>query len=72
MNGLVVANAADFQTEDRLTAFYAERVLHGPGAFMIVADGFEDYERAMRVKLLRELGVAVIGASPDLSAEPKG
>jgi len=36
--------------------------LHGPGAFMIVADGFDDYERAMRIKLERELTPAAIGA----------
>lgn len=71
VNGLVVANAADFQTEDRLTQFYAEQVLHGPGAFMVVADGFDDYERAMREKLERELGVAVIGGHP-APIGPKG
>lgn len=71
VNGLVVANAADFQTEDRLTQFYADHVLHGPGAFMVVADGFKDYTRAMREKLERELGVAMIGAEPT-PAEPKG
>ncbi len=62
VNGLVVANAADFQTEERLTAFFRDQVLHGPGAFMIVADGFDDYERAMRIKLERELTPAAIGA----------
>lgn len=70
VNGLVVANAADFQTEDRLTRFYAEQVLHGPGAFMVVADGFDDYERAMTDKLERELSVAVIGAGPPARARP--
>lgn len=71
VNGLVVANAADFQTEERLTQFYADYVLRGPGSFMVVADGFEDYERAMREKLERELGVAVIGAQPAPDV-PKG
>jgi hypothetical protein len=71
VNGLVVANAADFQTEARLTQFYADQVLHGPGAFMVVADGFDDYERAMREKLERELAVAVIGAGPR-AMDPKG
>lgn len=71
VNGLVIANAADFQTEDRLTKFYAEQVLHGPSAFMVVADGFDDYERAMREKLERELGVAMIGQH-STTPEPKG
>jgi hypothetical protein len=62
VNGLVVANAADFQTEERLTAFFRNQVLHGPGAFMIVADGFDDYERALRRKLIRELTPPMIGS----------
>lgn len=61
VNGLVVINAADFQSADRLTAFYQSQVLHGPGAFLIVADSFDDYERAMREKLERELTPAAIG-----------
>ena len=38
-----------------LTAYFAHRVLAGPGAFSEVAMGFEDYERSMSRKLLREL-----------------
>ena len=64
VNGLVVVNAADFQTPHRLTQFYGQEVLHGQGAFMIEANGFDDYERAMREKLERELSVAVMGAAP--------
>ncbi|MEM9968833.1 MAG: DUF1194 domain-containing protein [Pseudomonadota bacterium] len=61
VNGLAIANAADFQTAERLTEFYQTEVLHGAGAFMVVADGFEDYARAMRQKLEREVTPAVIG-----------
>jgi len=61
VNGLVV-NAADFEGEVGLIAFYQGEVLHGPGAFMIVANGFDDYERAMRQKLERELAPPAIGA----------
>ena len=64
VNGLVV-NAADFEGEIGLIAFYQGEVLHGPGAFMVIADGFEDYERAMKQKLERELTPAAIGALPD-------
>lgn len=60
VNGLVV-NAADFEAETGLIAFYQREVLHGPGAFMEIAQGFEDYERAMRRKLERELAPLVIG-----------
>ena len=60
VNGLVV-NAADFEAETGLIAFYQREVLYGPGAFMEIAQGFEDYERAMRRKLERELTPQVIG-----------
>lgn len=61
VNGLVV-NAADFEGEVGLIAFYRGEVIHGPGAFLIVADGFDDFERAMRRKLERELTPPAIGA----------
>lgn len=61
VNGLVV-NAADFEGEVGLIAFYKREVIHGPGAFLIVADGFDDYERAMRRKLERELAPPAIGS----------
>lgn len=61
VNGLVV-NAGDFEAEVDLIDYYATQVLHGPGAFLEVAQGFDDYERAMRRKLERELTVISIGA----------
>ncbi len=63
VNGLIV-NAADFEGEVGLIAYYQSQVLHGPGAFAVIADGFEDYERALRIKLEREL------SPPSLSALP--
>ncbi|MEL6241430.1 MAG: DUF1194 domain-containing protein [Pseudomonadota bacterium] len=60
VNGLVV-NAADFEAETGLINFYRTEVLRGPGAFLEVAQGFEDYERAMRRKLERELSPPVFG-----------
>ncbi|MEM5519721.1 DUF1194 domain-containing protein [Sulfitobacter sp. AS59] len=60
VNGLVV-NAADYEAEVGLIAFYRAEVLHGPGAFLVVANGFEDYERALRIKLERELTPPAIG-----------
>jgi hypothetical protein len=62
VNGLVV-NGADFEAETGLIAFYKREVIRGPGAFVEVAQGFEDYERAMRRKLERELTPPVMGAS---------
>ncbi|MEH6520987.1 DUF1194 domain-containing protein [Sulfitobacter sp.] len=61
VNGLVV-NGADFEGEVGLIAFYRGEVLHGPGAFLIVANGFDDYEDAMRRKLERELAPPAIGS----------
>lgn len=61
VNGLVV-NGADFEAETGLIAFYKGQVIRGPGAFVEIANGFEDYERAMRRKLERELTPPVIGS----------
>lgn len=61
VNGLVI-NAADFEGELFLIPFFENNVLHGPGAFLEIAQGFEDFERAMRKKLERELSGLQIGA----------
>ncbi len=70
VNGLVV-NGADFEGETDLIPFFQSQVIRGPGAFIEVANGFEDYERAMQRKLLRELTSMIIGSGPDTSA-PRG
>ncbi|MEX0370737.1 MAG: DUF1194 domain-containing protein [Tateyamaria sp.] len=69
VNGLVV-NAAEFTSETMLIEFYETEVLRGPGAFLEVAQGFEDYERAMRRKLERELTPPVIGSLG--AVQPRG
>jgi hypothetical protein len=52
VNGLVIgANVAT------LGRYYQQFVIQGDGAFVEVADDYADFERAMRRKLLRELGV---------------
>ncbi len=61
VNGLVV-NAAEYEAEITVIDFYRDQVLHGAGAFLEIAQGFEDFERAMRRKLERELRFQVIGA----------
>lgn len=69
VNGLVV-NAAEFEAETELINFYRDEVIRGPGAFIEIANGFEDYESAMRRKLIRELSAQVIGQTvpaPDSS-----
>ena len=45
-----------------LSGWYARRVVQGAGAFVLRADGFEDFSRAIRLKLLRELAPLLLGA----------
>jgi hypothetical protein len=52
VNGLVVG-----ATVRTLARYYRQFVIQGPGAFVEEADDYADFERAMRRKLLRELGV---------------
>ena len=67
VNGLVI-NAADFEGEIDLISFYERNILHGPGAFLEIAAGFSDFERAMRRKLERELkGLELSNLLRDLS-----
>ncbi|MGD9866264.1 MAG: DUF1194 domain-containing protein, partial [Pseudodonghicola sp.] len=71
VNGLVVA-ATDGPDQADVAAYYRNEVLHGPGAFLEIAGGFEDYERAMRRKLLRELRPRAVGAlKPPAPALPE-
>ena len=41
-----------------LDEYYRERVIGGPGAFLMVADGFESFEQAVRRKIIREVAAA--------------
>ena len=50
VNGLVILGAKP----DPLT-YYRTGVIFGPGAFVVTADDYSDYARAMRKKLLREI-----------------
>ncbi len=70
VNGLVV-NAADYEAEVTLIDYCQNEVLHGPGAFLEIAQGFEDYERAMTRKLERELRAQSIGALSTEQMRPR-
>lgn len=61
VNGLVV-NSGDYEGEVLLIPYFLEEVIRGPGAFIEVAQGFEEYATAMERKLIRELGTFAIGA----------
>ena len=69
VNALVVGEASNGarrsdDQERRLVAWFESEILHGPSAFWILADGYEDYERAMRTKLARELQAPLMSGSP--------
>lgn len=70
VNGLAIGNGRrplDHQREtqlDRVVRFLHLEVIQGPDAFVEVADDFEDFARAMRRKLIRELKTPVYGAVP--------
>jgi hypothetical protein len=58
INGLpVMMNRMNFGRPPDLTLdkYYEENVIGGPGSFMIVADNFEHFGRAVRTKLVREI-----------------
>ena len=42
-----------------LSSYFRKNVIHGPGAFVETAIGFENFQTAMKRKLLRELSIAV-------------
>lgn len=63
VNGLMVQPTGGAVNAD-LADFYRGEVLHGPGAFLEVARGFDDYARAMRRKLVREVSPRTIGRGP--------
>jgi hypothetical protein len=61
VNALVIGG----DTNSYIWRYFRDEVLHGPGAFGLAIRSFEDYPRAIKEKLLREL------KSPRLSAVPK-
>lgn len=61
VNALVVGGS-DMDRE--LIRWFQSEVVRGPGSFLMVADGYEDYARAMEQKLLRELGQPAVSGTP--------
>lgn len=65
VNGLVIVESGPdptgaYKSVD-VADYYRREVIRGPGAFLEIAEGFEDFERAMRRKLLREIAHVAIG-----------
>ncbi len=59
VNGLAIGGATEDNTA--VFAYYRDALIRGPGAFVEVADDFTDFARAIREKLLREVGARVTG-----------
>ena len=61
INGLpVMMNRTNFgrPPDTGLDKYYEENVIGGPGSFMIAAASFDDFGRAVRSKLVREISAA--------------
>ncbi|WP_299849270.1 DUF1194 domain-containing protein [uncultured Roseovarius sp.] len=76
INGLVVVPTARANTTKNLRnvktllEYYQAQVIRGPGAFVEVAQDFDDFERAMTRKLIRELaGLTVSQAPPNIAPD---
>ncbi|MDP6567160.1 MAG: DUF1194 domain-containing protein [Alphaproteobacteria bacterium] len=66
INGLAIVNDRlspyGFPPLPDLDLYYQDCVIGGPGAFLVIADGFADFARAIRRKLLLEIAGAVAPA----------
>ena len=59
VNGLAIRGS-----EPDIVDYYRETVIFGPGAFVEIADGYADYPRAIRRKLIAELAQQVAEGNP--------
>ena len=67
VNGLpVMMNRTNFGRPPDLTLdrYYEENVIGGPGSFLIVADNFDQFGRAVRTKLVREISSGGVTPRP--------
>lgn len=61
----VVINALAIEELNRdLTGYFQRHLIAGPNAFVVTADEFEDFGRAMQIKLLREVEGAIYSGVP--------
>lgn len=67
VNALVIGADPEHTGDERqvhvaeLSSYFEAEVIQGPGAFVEVALGYEEYAEAMKRKLLRELKTLVLG-----------
>ncbi|WP_226941636.1 DUF1194 domain-containing protein [Pseudooceanicola spongiae] len=60
-DGVTVNGLAVLGPDEGVLQFYRDQILRGPGAFVITAEGFEDFHRAMTLKLFREINDMQVG-----------
>lgn len=58
VNGLVIGGAENIEA---LRQYFYSEIIRGPGAFVVVAQGYNDFESAMRRKLEREVAPRAVG-----------
>jgi hypothetical protein len=63
--GITINGVAILNEEPRLARYYAAGVVGGDGAFLLTADDYEDFARAIRKKLFFEIiGPPIVQAPP--------
>lgn len=62
--GVVINALAIEELNNDLTSYFDRHLIGGPNAFVVTADEFEDFETAMRTKLLREISGATFSYHP--------
>ena len=62
VNGLAIGGAEELE---ELTNYFRREVIRGPGAFVMAAQDYQDFERAMRRKLEREVAPRAVGLLVD-------
>lgn len=67
VNGLVILGS-----DAEVLPFYRREVRRGPGAFVEVAQGFEDFANAMTDKLYREINDLIVGDAAEPEMEEAG
>lgn len=67
INGLAIHS-----DDVNLTSYYARKVISGPGSFVITAQDYDDFARAMKMKLLREIRVLTGRVPGDIPASRRG
>lgn len=58
-NGIVINGLAIEEDDLPITDYYRRHLIGGPSAFVITAEGFEDFAKAMEMKLYREIAGAI-------------